>query len=181
MKETIKLGLILLLIAVVSAGILAVSNNATKDKIAEMEMAGSVEALEGIFGDTFEFKPLDEVELDGIMADHDDVKEIFEALEGETVSGYAIKNVVNGFGGEVTVLTGFSVDGQVLGLRVLENSETAGIGSKATEPDFTDRFNELDASAEISVETVSGATVTSNAVMKAANNARTIYSDNLAN
>lgn len=181
MKETIKLGLILLLIAVVSAGVLAVSNNATKDKIAEMEMAGSIEALEGIFGNNFEFKPLDEAELDAIIADSDDVKEIFEALEGDTVTGYAIKNAVNGFGGEVTVLTGFSVEGQVLGLRVLENSETAGIGSKATEPEFTDRFNELDASTEISVETVSGATVTSNAVIKAANNARNVYSNSLAN
>ena len=53
MKETLKLGLILLIITVVSAGVLAVSNNATKDKIAELKIAGSVAALEEIFGDGY--------------------------------------------------------------------------------------------------------------------------------
>lgn len=181
MKETIKLGLILLIIAAVSAGILAVTNNATKGKIAEMEMAGSVGALEEIFGTGLEFKAVEKAELDAIMAANDDVKEIFQSLEGETVTGYAIKNVINGFGGEVTVLTGFNTEGQVVGLRVLENSETAGIGSKATEPDFVNQFNDLDATAELSVEIVSGASVTSNAVIKAANNARNVYSENFAN
>ena len=42
MKETIKLGVILLIITVVSAGVLAISNNLTKDKIAELEMAGAL-------------------------------------------------------------------------------------------------------------------------------------------
>ena len=34
-----------MIISIVSAGVLAISNNVTKDRIAELEMAGSLEAL----------------------------------------------------------------------------------------------------------------------------------------
>lgn len=38
-----------------------------------------------------------------------------------------------GFGGKLTVLVGFNRDGQVLGYRVMESSETPGLGAKAQE------------------------------------------------
>ncbi|HAE92109.1 MAG TPA: electron transporter RnfG, partial [Tissierella sp.] len=66
MKETIKLGMILFLITVISAGVLAVSNNLTKGKIAEIEMAGSIGALKEIFGEEYSFKPLDEEKINEI-------------------------------------------------------------------------------------------------------------------
>ncbi len=181
MKETIKLGLILLIITVVSAGVLAVSNNLTKDKIAELEMAGSMEALKEIFGEEINFKPLDEGKLNDIKGANDDVVEIFEAYNGENLDGYAIKIISKGFGGDLVTLTGFSVDGTVKGTRLVEHSETKGIGSRASEPEFTDRFVGKPTDSEITVEILSGATYSSNGVIAGVNAAREIFNTQLSN
>ena len=181
MKETIKLGLILFIITAVSAGVLAVSNNLTKDKIAEIAMEGSIEALKEVFGEDKNFKALDEGRFNEIKEANEAVEEIFEVYSGDSLSGYAIKAISKGFGGDLVTLTGFSIDGNVLGMRLVEHSETKGIGSKAAEPDFTDRFEGQDASDEITVDTISGATVTSKGVMAGVNEARKIFNDELSN
>lgn len=181
MKETIKLGIILLIFTVISAGVLAVSNNLTKDKIAELEMAGSMEALKEIFGEDSKFKPLDEGKLKEIKETTEDVVEIFEAYDGESLSGYAIKITSKGFGGDLVTLTGFSIDGKVKGMRLVEHSETKGLGSRATEPEFYNKFTDKSAAEEITVEAMSGATVTSKGVMAGVNAARDVFNTQLSN
>ncbi len=180
MKETIKLGLILLLITVVSAGVLAISNNMTKDKIAELEMAGSIGALKDIFGD-LNFKPFDEGKQEEIIGSNPFVIEIFEALEGDSLVGYAIKHSTKGFGGEIQMMSGFKLDGTLAGMKLLEHGETPGIGAKAEEPDYTDKFVGLSLSNDIAVEIISGATVTSNGVLKGINEARELFNTQLSN
>ncbi len=180
MNETIKLGLILLLITVISAGVLAVSNNMTKDKIAELELAESLGALQGIFGEV-KFAALDEGRQNAIVEANPSMVEIFEALEGDSVIGYAIKHKTKGFGGDVFMMSGFNLDGSVAGLRILDHGETPGIGAKAEEPDFTDRFIGLSTSGDISVEIISGATVTSNGVLAGINEAKDVFINELSN
>jgi len=46
-------------------------------------------------------------------------------------NGTPIKVEVDGFGGKMVVMVGFSEDGKVLGYKVLEHSETPGLGDKA--------------------------------------------------
>ncbi|CAK7068754.1 FMN-binding protein [Tissierella sp.] len=181
MKETIKLGLILFIITAISAGVLAVSNNLTKGKIAELEMAGSMEALKEIFGEDSKFKPLDEGKFSEIKGNNESVVEIFEAYSGENLNGYAIKMVSKGFGGDLVTLTGFSIDGNVKGMRLVEHSETKGLGSKAAEPEFYSKFADKSAAEEITVETISGATVTSKGVMAGVNAAREVFNTQLSN
>ncbi|MBU5256731.1 MULTISPECIES: RnfABCDGE type electron transport complex subunit G [Tissierella] len=181
MKETIKLGMILFLITVISAGVLAVSNNLTKGKIAEIEMAGSIGALKEIFGEEYSFKPLDEEKINEITESNSSVIEIFEAYDGENLYGYAIKTKSSGFGGDLVTLTGFASDGNVMGMRLLEHSETPGIGAKAAEADFSDKFVGKGASEEIKVEAISGATITSKGVMAGVNIAREVFNTELSN
>ena len=75
------------------------------------------------------------------------------------------------------MLVGYNKDLKLLGIKILEISETAGLGSKAAMPEFSEALvgkepllsvvkngagkNEIDA--------ISGATVTTNAVAKAIN------------
>lgn len=180
MKETIKLGVILLIITVISAGILAVSNNMTKGKIAELEMAGSLDALQGIFGE-IDFKPLEEGKQEEIIEANPFVVEIFEALEGDVVTGYAIKHITKGFAGDIQMMSGFKLDGSVAGMRVLEHGETPGLGSKAEEPEWTDKFVGKSIDSDIEVEIISGATVTSNGVLKGINQVREVFNTQLSN
>lgn len=182
MKETLKLGIILLIITVASAGILAVSNNLTKDRIAQLEIENSLAALKDIFGDGYEFKAMDENRQEEIIAEEPAIVEIFEAYSGETLSGYAIKTVSGGYAGNLIVLTGISIDqGKILGAKLLEHAETPTLGGKATEPEFEEKFPGKSVEAQVIVEVISGATVTSNGVVKGVNIARELYNNVLSN
>lgn len=53
-----------------------------------------------------------------------------DVLAGDT-NGTAIKVETDGFGGKMVVMVGFAQDGTILGYKVLEHSETPGLGDKA--------------------------------------------------
>ena len=181
MKETIRLGLILLIITVVSAGILAASNELTKDKIAQIEMESSLGAITEIFnpGDTFE--QTEDSKLEEIISEVPSVLEVLEVYTGDSISGYSIKTFGSGYGGDVVVATGFSTEGQVVGVRILEHSETPGFGANAEKPEYTDRFIGKAADEEIVIEGLSGATKTDTTVRAQVNEARQVFNDYFAN
>ena len=74
--------------------------------------------------------------------------------------------VGKGFGGDIKVKVTMDGD-KIAKIEVLEQGETAGIGDKAFEP----IINAMIAGNTTAVDTVSGATVTSNALIEAVNNA----------
>ncbi|MBO4345569.1 MAG: FMN-binding protein [Victivallales bacterium] len=59
----------------------------------------------------------------------------FKALDanGKQIAYAAQAKGKGGFGGDVTVLVGLEMDGKIRAVMVTENSETPGIGSKATD------------------------------------------------
>lgn len=192
MNETLKLGLILLLITAISAFILATSNNATSDKIEEADRIANDEARKEILPDAKDFEPIDKEKLDSIQSSNEGVLEIFEGKDksGEIV-GYTLKTVVGGFGGDIEMITGVSVDGKITGIDVLNHSETPGLGAKAEEPEFQQRFKDVPTENELiivkespsnnnEVEAITSATITSNAVADGVNLAREIYNSQLS-
>lgn len=181
MNKTLKLGITLLIISAVAAAILAFSNGATKDKIAEIELKNTQDALAGIYGVVEDYDSVEGAELEGLQEVDEGLTAVYAIKEAGEIAGHSITTVTNGFGGPVEIMVGFSGDGEVLGVRVLKHGETAGIGSKAAEPEFTDTFEGKSADTEIEVETISGATITSSAVIKGVNQAREVYQAVLAN
>lgn len=181
MKETIRLGMTLLIITVIAAGILAVSNNLTKDKIAQIEMENSLGAITEIFDTADKFEALDQGRLDEIITTNPSVIEILEVYNGDSVSGYSIKTVTSGFDGGIVMVTGFSSDGDVVGVRLLEHTETPSLGGKAGDSAYTDLYIDKSAAEEITVEAISGATITSDAVQTGVNDAREVFNSNFAN
>lgn len=184
MNKTLKLGITLLVISSVAAAILAFSNGATKDKIAEIELKNTQEALAGIFGTVEDYKDIEQEEAGEfakMQVEDEKLQAVYEIEEAGEVKGYSVTTITNGFGGPVEIMVGFSAEGEVLGVRVLKHGETAGIGSKAAEPEFTDTFEGLPTAEPIEVETISGATITSTAVINGVENARNIYETFLAN
>lgn len=64
---------------------------------------------------------------------------------------------------EINTLVGMLKDGTITAIKVLEQNESAKIGSRITEPEFTDRFRNI---KDISrVQAITGATVSSQAVI----------------
>jgi electron transport complex protein RnfG len=71
-----------------------------------------------------------------------DSLEIYPAKNGDSVIGYAVNTYSNkGFAGRISLMAGFKPDGTIINIRVLEQKETPGLGTKMTEPRFKDQFN----------------------------------------
>lgn len=191
MNETLKLGLILLLITVISAGVLAVSNNITAERIAEADKIANEQAQKEIVAEADEFRTLDENKLKEIQNANSNILEISEAYSNGTLVGYTIKSVSSGYGGDVVMITGFSLEGKITGMKVLNHSETPGLGANSTKSYFSDSFknksvtNELYASknpsGESEVQALTSATITTNAVLAGVNAAREVFVSKLVN
>ena len=84
----------------------------------------------------------------------------------------ALSATAQGFGGDVTVQVELNGDGTVKTLAIDTPNETAGLGQRASEAEFTDQFIGKAgpfAYGENGVDALSGATITSNAVLEAIN------------
>lgn len=97
--------------------------------------------------------------------------------------GYAINvSSMNGYGGEIALSMGYTADGTLLGIRFTTLNETVGLGARAAEEgegSFKEQFANKQAdsftvvkggtSAGDEISAISGATVTSEAVVEAVN------------
>ena len=191
MNETLKLGLVLLLVCAISGGVLAVSNSITAPIIAEIEKEGSMGAFGEFFPEADDMVAVDEALLADIMSNNSFVKEIYEVKKSEEIIGYAFKTVSNGYGGDIVAVSGFNMDGTIAGIKVVEHGETPNLGGKIEEEPFRGSFtgknsaNELvpseAPSADNEVLLISGATVSTKGVLAGINGAREAFVDNFLN
>ncbi len=86
----------------------------------------------------------------------------------------AVTAAEQGFGGDVTVHVTLDGDNKIRALTIDTPNETAGLGQRASEAEFTDQFIGKSGPftyGENGIDALAGATVTSNAVLKAINSA----------
>ena len=91
---------------------------------------------------------------------------------GGTASEGPLSKTVQGFGGDVTVNVMLNDDNSIAALSIDTPNETEGLGKRASEPEFTDQFIGKSAPftyGEDGIEAISGASVTSTAVLGALN------------
>lgn len=76
-----------------------------------------------------------------------DSLEVYPARQGEEIVGYAIKSYTNnGFSGYIGFMVGFTPDGTIYNINILEHKETPGLGTKMVpdgtpeKPEFKDQF-----------------------------------------
>lgn len=92
--------------------------------------------------------------------------------KGET--GYVIETVTAGYAGDIRMLIGVSNEGKVVGLVVRELHETRGLGTRAlTDTDFLSQLLGTTGEAAVGtdIDALSGATVTSKAIVRCVNSA----------
>lgn len=188
----VKLGVMLCIVSAVAAGILAFTNEATKERILiaeELASSGPDVAAAVIPGAvSFELYE-DQALVDKIKAENDKFVElrVCKDASGNTL-GYGIRvfSSDNGYGGSFEeMFLGVSAEGEILGMKVVAHDETAGLGTKAFEPAFQNQFIGRNTDIEIKVaknnpkddeiQAVSGATRSSNSVTSAVNNAMSIF------
>ena len=154
--------LVLTVICIVVSGMLAVTNMITKpviDRNAQRKAdAGRIALLPQ--ADAFQ-----QVEYsDGVIS---------EVWAAENGAGYVITGSAKGYGGDLPVMVGIGADGVITAIQVMDNSETPGVGKKTMEPEFTDQFRGRDGSDGVAA--VSGATVSSTAVVTVVDAAMAAY------
>ena len=89
-------------------------------------------------------------------------------------NGFVIETVTAGYGGDIRMMVGVSNEGTVTGLVVMDMEETYGLGAKAlTDHKFLSQMLNTSGEAEVgtNVDAISGATVTSKAVVRSVNSA----------
>ncbi len=162
---------VLLLISGLVAGIVAVVNVFTAPVIEQNTAENIRQNIDTLFDGNSGFDDItaecDTASLDGIGA----VYRVKSGTGGE--DSYCMLSTAAGYGGEIELLVGFSCDGVITGVKVLDASgETPGIGQLITEDEFLARFGGLYCNDEgTKIDGVSGATVSSTAAVKAVNSA----------
>ncbi|MDW7740001.1 MAG: FMN-binding protein [Bacillota bacterium] len=159
MRNILRLSLTLALVGIVSALLLTGLFNLTEPIITERQEREYLETLEAFFPD------IDTFETEVLEADaYDMVYDVSGQLLG--VMG-TIKQ--QGYDGDITYNLAINQSGEVVGIRIVSHSETPGIGdvieTEAFQEQFKGKSYEDPIAAGEDVDSVSGATVSSSAMI----------------
>lgn len=162
--------LVLTVILVVAAVALAVTNLVTEGPISQRNLGEAQAALEEMFPEADAgasgFEQMSVEESGGLGF-------AYTVKQDGQVIGYAIQNTVQGYGGPIELTIGLGGGMELRGLRVggTEFNETEGLGAKAKEASFTGQFQGKTPPLTLNgdVSGISGATVTSRAVVDGVN------------
>ena len=103
--------------------------------------------------------------------------------------GYVIETTSGeGYGGNITLYAGITNDGIVNGVSILTISETPGLGMRAEEvlvPQFAEKqtavfnYTKTGSQSDSEIDAISGATITTKAVINAVNGAVSAFTQDL--
>ena len=165
-KYVLRLTVTLLLITAVVAVILAGVNSVTAPRIADLNARKTQEAVEAVL-------PGGGVEV----AFTDSTGLVATVYQGD--AGYAVKVNPSGFNGTVSMMVGVDNNGSVLGISIISQTETAGLGAVSAADTsageaFRGQFAGMSGSVSVSkdggqVDALTGATITSRAVCTGVN------------
>lgn len=166
MKKQLPAWLALCIIALAAGLLLGVTNGATAEQIEEQTRMAADAARKSVLPQAMAF--VEQPAGEG-------VDNCYLGSANDAPVGFTAQVTAKGYGGPIEVTVGVSVDGIVTGVSVggPKFSETAGLGAKAKEPAFYEQFAGLTPPAMKggNVDAITGATITTEAVIGAVNTA----------
>ena len=170
-NRVIKPIVVLCAICVVITGALAATNAATAPVIAEATAAAQNAARNELLPEAAGAF----TKVDGI-----DVENVDDVYAADNGTGWVITSNAKGYGGTVTVMSAFTPEGVIKQIKVTEQAETKGIGSKVVDtPAYWDRYMGQQADDALvlnqDIDAESGATISSKALLNAVNAAIEAY------
>ena len=198
-KSAINLCAITLVAGLLLSGVYAL----TKDTIKIQELNANAESYRAVLPEAATFVPDEAIdaaiaELEGGNYNESSFGRtvVNSVVLGQTDSGELAGYVISvttrdGYDGNVTLSVGILPDGTVNGLAFTELNETAGMGMRVDEPAFKDQFAGVNtdsftlnkagsSTSETDINSVSGASTTSGAVVNAVNTALAFYAEHIA-
>jgi electron transport complex protein RnfG len=163
--------ILLCLVAIVMAFAIAGVYTLTKDTIEAAALEAQMAARTAVMADAYDMTELP-------LAEGDPVDYCYEAVDASgNVIGYVSQITVTGFGGEIEVTVGMDMTGTITAINVGGSnfSETSGLGAKTREAAFTDQFKGMSGMLVLkqNIDSVTGASVSSGAVVSGVNKALT--------
>ena len=190
-KRIPRPALVLTVIAAIAGLALSGVYGMTKDIIADQQRAAKAASYKAVCPDADHFET-DEV-LDKAIADLNGeyynaefgrvkINDAFVAKDADgNTTGYALSvTTADGYHGNITLAVGIDDDGSLNGISFTELNETAGLGMRVDEDAFKDQFDDVDvdvfklnkaggSTADDEIDSISGASTTSGAVVNAVN------------
>lgn len=175
MKKIIMRGLLLTAFASLAAWALSVTYINTKPRIDAYAEQMAREARKEILPEASEFQPVNIGESEYFIG-YD---------ERKNRVGVSIKTKTRGYSGPIEILMGFNMRGEITGLKILNQTETPGLGSKIIEDWFSKQFTKL-RKEDLSfrkedpkgkIEAITAATISSRAVLDGAKKLFAFYGD----
>lgn len=187
-KYLLTLTVTLFITCVIVAGLLGGVNAITEDKIAAINWEKTVQAMKAVVADPDNTEFSEAVENTAEMSEAaaaagGTLDSVYEVLVGGENAGYAIKVVASGSQGNIEMMVGVDGEGTVTGVSIVDNAETAGIGSKVMANDalasgvgVLDQFQGKSAADGVltvgtNVDAITGATVSTKGVTAGVNTA----------
>ena len=176
-----SLVIVLAAICLVSAAVLGLINSVTVGPIAAntektvQESLRTVMPIDGDYEDVTDQYSGDPVTVE-VTGSVVPIKAVYKAGD----EGYVVESLSpNGFGGALDMMAGIDNDGNVTGIAIISHSETSGLGSKSTDPEWQAQFKGLSGVVSVTkdggqVEAITGSTITSRAVCDGVNAARLV-------
>ena len=172
MREILKLSITLAFVGLVSAALLTGVNNVTAPIIAERQEAEYREALELYFPDvdSFESQRLDDDYFDLIFDSSDRLIGVMATIGQQGYDGTILYNLA------------LDAEGKVVGMLIISHSETPGIGDVITTSEFQEQFISKSFEDPLvpgeDVDTVSGATISSAAMVTSVRRVVNVVAEN---
>jgi len=175
MRDIIKTTIPLFVICTITGFCLSSVNSMTKDPIAQRIRESSelkkAEVLK-------EAKSFEELKIPGEIAGKSGiVTAAFRGINAGKTAGFVFNVSPKGYGGSIDVTVGIGSDGAVTGVRLGDNKETPGLGTKVAEAPFINQYGgkNIKESFELvkkppsgnQIQAITGATISSRAVNSA--------------
>ncbi|SFG47869.1 FMN-binding protein [Oribacterium sp. WCC10] len=184
----VKDALVLTAITLVSGLLLGAVYGMTKEQIDSIKNASTIASYQQVmaaeeYDDETYADTLDTAKSDGTVSADNGGAELLSVVAAKDASGaeigYIVKAQAAGYGGNVVVVIGVDSGLKVTGISFPETlPETAGLGQRALEPQFYEQFagkgtnlsvKKGGGAGENEIDAISGATMTSTAVVNSTN------------
>ena len=152
--------LFLTVVVLVSVIALTVTNDITEEPIAEGRRQAIMEMLQSLFPEMDDFS-------------YDEESERYTVTADGILLGRAFMAQGVGYGGPIDILVGMELDNALRGVQIVSQKETPGLGAKITKATFLDQFVGQDGETLAltkdggTIDAITGATISSSAVVEA--------------
>ncbi|MDD5729983.1 MAG: RnfABCDGE type electron transport complex subunit G [Candidatus Omnitrophica bacterium] len=156
MKEMIRYGLILASICVIASASLAAVNSVTKTRILSQAKSEEEAGLKEVVPEGARF--------DAVKSGNETI--YYKAFDKNGMAaGVAFKAEGKGYSSVIETLAGMKNDGTIIAVKILNHNETPGLGARVAEHSFTGQFANKNIRDLNQVQAITGATISSKAVM----------------